>query len=199
MAKGIIAASTAPGMPNVWPALIAAGYSVEPFAADGVGGRALEAGVKAGRFAGVLDLVTTELAAELFGTLGGAGQDRLTAAGLKGIPQVISVGMTSELSPEQADRLGLEIAQKACAAKGPTAILLPLGGMWVSGGRQPSEGLDPRGANAPRSPESEAALFQSLRNWIYGVEVLEFRLRISDAEFSAAAETKLLHLLGEAP
>lgn len=173
MARGIIAASTAPGMPNVWPVLAAAGYTVEAFPADGTGGRALEAGVRAGRFAGVLDLVTAELAAELFGMPGGAGPDRLTAAGLTGVPQVISVGVTRELTPEQADRLGLEIAQKACAAKGPTAIVLPMGGS-----------------------NSDSALFQSLHNWVYGVEIVELESHISDEEFTAAAEAKLLALIG---
>lgn len=185
MARGIIAASTAPGMPNVWPVLAAAGYTVEAFPADGTGGRALEAGVRAGRFAGVLDLVTSELAAELFGFPGGAGPDRLTAAGLTGLPQVISVGVTRELTPEQADRLGLEIAQKACAAKGPTAIVLPMGDITLVP-------LSPGG----EGNKSDAALFQSLQNWVYGVEIIELESHISDEEFTVAAEAKLLALIG---
>src|SRR3989442_6828042 len=32
-------------------------------------------------------------------------------------------------TPQENDRLGLEIAQKASAAKGPTAVLLPLRGV----------------------------------------------------------------------
>ena len=189
MAGGIIAASTASGMPTVWPVLAEAGYTVEAFPAKGDGGRAFEAGVRAGRFVGVLDLVTTELAAELFGWAGGAGPDRMTAAGLMGIPQVISVGCSTALTPEQADRLGLEIAQKACAAKGPTAIVLPLLGILLApltDNPAPTEG---EGGKAMH------ALYQSLRNWIYGVELIEFPLHISDAEFSAAAEAKLLELI----
>ena len=41
---------------------------------------------------GVLDITTTELADELVGGVLSAGRDRLTAAGLIGVPQVISVG-----------------------------------------------------------------------------------------------------------
>ena len=106
---------------------------------------------------------------------------------------MISVGVTRELTPEQADRLGLEIAQKACAAKGPTVVMLPLGGYLASGGGQPSVDAQPRGADAPRSPD---ALFQSLRNWSYGIELLELQFLITDAEFSIAAEAKLLELIG---
>lgn len=175
MERRIIAVSTAPGMPNVWPILTAAGYRIEAFPADGDGGRALEAGVKSGRFAGVLDLALGEVLAELFGLPGGAGPDRLTAAAIAGVPQVLGVGGILGLTPEQADRLGLEIAQKACAAKGPTAILLSV---------------------TLHSQEAELALFQSLRNWSYGIEMIELRFAISDAEFSATAERTLLQMIG---
>ena len=40
----------------------------------------------------MLDLTTTELADELVGGILTAGRDRLTAAGLRGVPQVISLG-----------------------------------------------------------------------------------------------------------
>ena len=43
----------------------------------------------------VLDLTTTELADELVGGILTAGRDRLTAAGLRGVPQVISLGNPS--------------------------------------------------------------------------------------------------------
>src|SRR5262249_36327413 len=68
------------------------GRSVRLYHADGAGGRALEADVLAGRVAAVLDLTLTELAAELTGAPGGAGPDRLTAAALRGVPQVIARG-----------------------------------------------------------------------------------------------------------
>jgi uncharacterized protein (UPF0261 family) len=113
---------------------------------DGNGGRRMEADILAGRIAAVLDLTLTELAAELLGLPGGAGPDRLTAAALRGVPQVIVPGgievvSNVRLSPEQHDRLGKEIANKASAARGATVIVIPRRGV-------------------------PAVLVQSLRSWI---------------------------------
>src|SRR5947209_4109980 len=97
---------------------------VRTYEADGAGGRQLEADVLAGRISAVLDVTLTELAAELLGLPGGAGPDRLTAAALRGVPQVIVPAGLEAGSPELLDRLGREIAHKASAARGPTSILI---------------------------------------------------------------------------
>src|SRR5258708_7648123 len=55
-------------------------------------GQAMEQMVLSGKIHAVLDLTLTELAAEMLGVWGGAGPDRLTAAGLRSIPQVIALG-----------------------------------------------------------------------------------------------------------
>src|SRR4051812_42291482 len=68
------------------------GWEARVYETDGVGGRALEADIRAGQLAAVLDLSLAELAAELTGAVGGAGPDRLTAAALRGVPQVIALG-----------------------------------------------------------------------------------------------------------
>ena len=188
---------------------------VVTFHATGTGGRTMEELIAEGQFDGVLDLTTTELADELVGGVMAAGPDRLTAAALKGIPQVIGVGALDMVNfgprntiparfagrrfhehnstvtlmrttPEENDRLGLEIAQKACAAKGPTAILLPLRGVSA---------LDVEGGPF-WWPEADAALFQSLRNWVAGVELIELDLHINDPEFARVAADTLLRLIG---
>ena len=65
-------------------------------------------------------------------------------------------------TPEEMDRLGKEIAEKASAASGPTAVMLPLRGVSA---------IDAEGKSF-WWPEADAALFQSVRNWIApGVEV----------------------------
>jgi uncharacterized protein (UPF0261 family) len=68
------------------------GYDVMINHAVGSGGRSMEELITDGYIVGMLDITTHEIADELFGGVLGAGPDRLTAAGLKGIPQVVSVG-----------------------------------------------------------------------------------------------------------
>jgi uncharacterized protein (UPF0261 family) len=193
------------------------GYEVLVFHATGTGGQAMESFIADKMVTGVLDLTTTELADELVGGVLSAGPDRLTAAGLQGVPQVISLGALDMVNfgppetvpekfrdrrfyqhnptvtlmrttPEENDRLGKEIAQKASAAKGPTAVLVPLRGV---------SGIDKQGQPF-WWPEADQALFQSLRNWMSpGVELIEVDLHINDPAFAEAAASKLLRLLGK--
>jgi uncharacterized protein (UPF0261 family) len=72
--------------------LESSGYEVLTFHATGTGGRTMEGLIRDGLVSGVLDITTTELADELAGGVFNAGRDRLTAAALAGVPQVISVG-----------------------------------------------------------------------------------------------------------
>ena len=94
--KPVIAATmfgvTTPCVERARRVLEAAGYEVLVFHATGTGGQAMESLIADGLIAGVLDITTTELADELVGGVLSAGPDRLTAAGRKGMPQVISVG-----------------------------------------------------------------------------------------------------------
>lgn len=68
------------------------GYDVMINHAVGSGGRSMEELVADGYIVGMLDITTHEIADELFGGVLSAGPNRLTAAGAKGIPQVVSVG-----------------------------------------------------------------------------------------------------------
>ena len=206
--------STARGVESARACLHAAGYETRTFDAAGYGGPALEEFVRAGHAAGVLDLTTADLATELVGGTA-SGSDRLTAAALAGVPQVISPGGLDAVAygppetvptrfgsrrlhhhgtavtlvrttPEENDRLGQEVAMKACAARGPTAIVISLRGV---------SSLDIEGGPF-WWPEADAALFQSLRNWVYGVELIELDLHINDPEFGRACAETLLRLLG---
>jgi uncharacterized protein (UPF0261 family) len=193
----------------------AAGYEVLVFHATGTGGRTMEGLIRDGLVAGVLDITTTELADELAGGVLSAGPDRLTAAALMKVPQVISVGALDMVNfgppgtvpekykgrrfhqhnptvtlmrttPEEMDKLGKEIAEKASAASGPTALLLPLRGVSA---------IDAEGKSF-WWPEADAALFQSVRNWVApGVDVTELDLHINDPAFAAACAEKLLKLM----
>jgi uncharacterized protein (UPF0261 family) len=199
--------------------LEAADYEVLVFHATGVGGRTMEAFIADGLISGVLDVTTTELADELVGGELSAGRERLTAAALYGVPQVISVGAQDMVNfgpratvpekfkdrrfyqhnpnitlmrttPEENDRLGKEIAQKASAARGSTAVLIPLRGVSA---------IDKEGQPF-WWPEADAALFQSLRQWMSPhVELVELDLHINDPAFAEVAARTLLRFLGKEP
>jgi uncharacterized protein (UPF0261 family) len=191
------------------------GYEVLVFHATGTGGMTMESFIRDGIIEGVLDITTTELADELVGGILSAGNDRLTAAAMRGIPQVISVGALDMVNfgprdtvpdkfkdrkfyqhnsnvtlmrttPAENDKLGKEIAEKASAARGPTAILLPLRGVSA---------IDREG-QVFWWPEADRALFQSIRNWVgQDVKLIELDLHINDAEFARVAAETLLEMM----
>jgi uncharacterized protein (UPF0261 family) len=193
-----------------------AGYEVLVFHATGTGGQTMEAFVRDGLIAGVLDVTTTELADELVGGVLSAGPDRLTAAALRGVPQVIGLGALDMVNfgppetvpekfaarrfyqhnptvtlmrttPEENDRLGKEIAHKASAARGPTAVYVPLCGVSA---------LDREG-QAFWWPEADRALFDSLRLWMSPhVRLVELDLHVNDPAFAEAMAKGLLEMLG---
>jgi len=195
------------------------GYEVLVFHATGTGGTTMESFVNDGLLRGVLDLTTTELADELVGGILTAGPDRLTAAGLRGVPQVISLGALDMVNfgppgtvphkflgrrfyqhnptvtlmrttPEENDQLGKDIALKASAARGPTSVLVPLRGVSA---------IDREGQPF-WWPEADAALFQSLRNWISPrVRLIELEFHVNDPEFARAAAEELLRTISESP
>jgi uncharacterized protein (UPF0261 family) len=89
-------------------------------------------------------------------------------------------------TPEEMDRLGKEIAEKTSAAAGPTCVLVPLRGVSA---------IDAEGKPF-WWPEADAALFQSVRNWIApGVELIELDRHINDRAFAEACANKLLELM----
>lgn len=191
------------------------GFEVLVFHATGTGGQTMESFIQDGMISGVLDITTTELADELVGGELTAGPDRLTAASLRGVPQVISLGALDMVNfgpratvpekfrdrrfyqhnpnvtlmrttPEENDRLGKEIAQKASAAKGPTAVLVPRRGVSA---------IDREGQPF-WWPEADAALFQSLRNWMGPqVQLIELDMHINDPEFAETAARTLLRMM----
>jgi len=89
-------------------------------------------------------------------------------------------------TPEENDKLGKEIAEKASAARGPTTVLVPLRGVSA---------IDREGQPF-WWPEADRALFQSLRNWISPhVRLVELDLHINDPAFARAAADTLLAML----
>jgi len=195
-----------------------AGFEVLVFHATGSGGRAMEGLIGAGFVAGVADITTTEWADELVGGVLTAGPERLDAAGRAGIPQVVSVGALDMVNfgpratvPDrfatrrlhvhnpsvtlmrttrgECAKLGEIIAKKLNAAKGPTTLLLPLGGISA---------IDREGQPF-HDPEADAALFAALRRHLGAhVTLRELDLHINDPAFADAAAGALLTMLAEA-
>lgn len=216
--KPLVAATmfgvTTPCVQRARQELEAAGYEVLTFHAVGSGGQTLESLVDEGLIAGVLDITTTELADELVGGVLSAGPTRLTAAGRRGVPQVVSVGACDmvnfhaiETVPEkfrgrtlhrhnanvtlmrttaaENAAIGRDIGTKAAAATGPTALLLP---------RQGVSALDKNGQPFD-DPTARRALFDAIRTAAPRVETSEFDAHINDETFAVAAARKLLELM----
>jgi uncharacterized protein (UPF0261 family) len=187
------------------------GYEVLVFHATGAGGQSLEALVRDGFLAGVLDATTTELADELVGGVLSAGPDRLEAAGAAGVPQVVSLGALDMVNfgpresvpqqfegrnlyvhnptvtlmrttPDECAELGRTIGRKLSGAKGPTVLFVPLKGVsMIDVDGQPFYDAD-----------ADAALFAGLRETLDGsVEVHELDTDINDPDLAVAMADRL--------
>jgi len=216
--KPLIAATmfgvTTPCVQRARQALEEAGYEVLVFHATGNGGQAMESLIAEGLICGVLDITTTELADELVGGILTAGPDRLTAAGRRGIPQVVSVGALDMVNfgpratvparfaertfyqhnanvtlmrttAEECARLGEEIGRKVSAAKGPATILLP---------RQGVSAID-RAGQPFDDPQARETLFAGIRRTAGNTEIVELDAHINDDSFAVAAAQRLLEML----
>lgn len=149
---------TMPSVNALRERLVARGYEVLTFHATGAGGASLEALAAEGRLAAVADVTPTELADDLGGGVCSAGPERLTAAGARGLPQVIALGGLDMVnfgppqtvpphyrdrplhahnpnvtlvrtSPAECAELGRRIAARLNAATGPVALHLTAGGL----------------------------------------------------------------------
>ena len=191
------------------------GYEALVFHATGTGGQAMEALIGQGLVDAVLDVTTTELADELVGGVLSAGPDRLEAAGEEGIPQVVSVGAMDMVNfgaiedvperfrdrllhkhnptvtlmrttPAENRELGRILAEKLNAAKGPTALVLPLGGVSM---------IDVEGEDF-HDPEADEALFEAIREHLDpSVELIELETDINDEEFALTLAQRLEEML----
>jgi uncharacterized protein (UPF0261 family) len=194
------------------------GYEVLVFHATGTGGQSMEALVRGGFIAAVLDATTTELADDLVGGVLSAGADRLEAAGEVGIPQVVSLGALDMVNfgpmetvperfrerrlyvhnptitlmrttPEECAELGRRIARKLNAARGPLSLFIPLRGISLIA----VEG------QVFYDPEADKALLAALRDDLDdSLDVRELNTDINDPAFAEAMADRLHELYGAA-
>jgi uncharacterized protein (UPF0261 family) len=187
------------------------GYEVLVFHATGTGGQSMEALIKGAFITASLDITTTELADDLVGGVLSAGAERLEAAGVLGIPQVVSLGALDMVNfgpmetvperfrgrnlyvhnptvtlmrttPEECAELGRRIARKLNAATGPTALFVPLSGV----------SLIATDGEVFYDPAADESLFSALReNLDERVEAHWLDLDVNDPEFALAMANRL--------
>ncbi|WP_156722021.1 Tm-1-like ATP-binding domain-containing protein [Streptomyces apocyni] len=213
-----MAGVTTPGVDAARERLTELGYEVLVFHTSGAGGRSLETLAGQGVFAGVLDLTLSELADDLVGGILTAGPDRLRAAGARGTPQVVSLGALDMVkfgpldtlperfrfrrvrihnpsitvirtTSDECAELGRRVAGKLRAAKGPTALCLPLRGLSTLGA--------PGGPY--HDPRADDALFTAVREGLGGssVEQVDVDTHINDPAFGRAAADRLHRLINK--
>ncbi|WP_171102332.1 Tm-1-like ATP-binding domain-containing protein [Ruegeria sp. HKCCD7255] len=189
------------------PALEQRGFEVAVFHATGMGGRAFESLASEGRFAAVMDFAPQEVGNHLMGSSISAGADRMTAAGLSGTPQIVSIGCydlvdfvgwqdtpqklrgqethahnrllsSVMMTADQRREMAREICAKLLQAKGPTTLILP-----NQGGNEWD-----RPGGPLSDPAGLAAFIEEVRaNCPPNVTLIELDAHINDPEFAEAA------------
>ncbi|MFC7405780.1 Tm-1-like ATP-binding domain-containing protein [Georgenia alba] len=209
---------------NTEPAVVAAiehldraGVASVPFHASGACGSAMERLVDDGILTGVLDLTTHEVLGELepADIYAPVRPGRLTAAGRRGVPQVVAPGgleyfcfgalesiperyrdrpvhvhnpynTNVRTSAEELRDVGRLVAERLNAARGPAAVLIPLKG-W-SGVGSPGGVL--------HDPDTNRAFVEVLESDLDPRVRLELHdVTINDPAFAAAAASTLLELM----
>jgi len=205
---------TTPCIERARAVLVEAGFEVLVFHATGGGGQAMESLIEEGLIAGVLDITTTEIADELIGGVLSAGPHRLSAATRCGVPQVVSVGATDMVNfhardtvpekfsdrifnehnptvtlmrttPEENQRIGMEIGRKIASAGEKAAIFLPQQGVSaIDAVGQPFD-----------DPQARAALFAAIEEHAGNVACCRIDCHINDTEFAIAVANHLIALI----
>jgi uncharacterized protein (UPF0261 family) len=206
--------NTTKGMMVVKDVLAGHGYETVIFHSNGVGGPAMEELMGAGMFVGVIDYTLNELAEPLLGGFQSA-PERLERAGALGLPQVVVPGCVDfachgprhavpealrgrpayyhnpeftlvRLNRSEMEQVGAMIARKLNAARGPVAVLVPLGGLSIPN--------VPGGAFY--DPEADAAFRAALRtNLRSDIPLREIDAHINDEGFARAVASAFLNMM----
>jgi uncharacterized protein (UPF0261 family) len=193
-------------MVSLVPELEARGYEPVVFHCTGMGGRAMEALIEAGKFVAVLDLALCEIAADVFQAPTTAGPLRLSAAGRRGVPQIAAPGgcdmidlqtwreipahyanrachahnrliSSVQMTPVERQRTARAIGDKLAQATGPTAFVMPLHGI---------EEWD-RKDQSLHDPQGLQTFTEAIRDSIRPpAQLVEVPCHINDAVFVAA-------------
>ncbi len=189
------------------PALEARGFEVAVFHATGMGGRAFESLAAEGAFACVMDFCPQELGNHVHGSAISTGADRLTGAGLAGVPQIVSAGCydlvdfigwqgvaekwqdhmvhahnrlisSVVLNAEERRIVARAFCSQMAKAKAPVTFLMPNGGYGE---------WDRPGADLHDAEGLAAFLDEMRRRMPKNVNAIELECHINDDGFAAKA------------
>jgi len=192
------------------------GFEVVAFHQNGTGGIAMEDMILAGAFNGVLDLNLHEIGDyHVQGLHAAIRNDRLTAAGKMGLPQVVAPGSINysvqgppetiperlsgrpcfynnpqftlvRLLPEELEAIAKDVARKLNGARGPVEIFIPLKGFCF-----------PDRKGLPHwDPEGNAAFINSLKADLDpSIALIELDFHINDPEFIDATVGAFLTMM----
>jgi uncharacterized protein (UPF0261 family) len=91
-------------------------------------------------------------------------------------------------TPEESTQLGKLVAERANAAQGPVAVILPLAGCSQVG----------MAGQAFRMPQADEALFSAIRANLHPeVKLIEMDTHINDPRFAEEAAQIMLNLMGQ--
>ena len=193
-------------------------YECFVFHATGVGGQTMEKLVDSGRFVGVVDATTTEVADLLMGGVMSAGEDRLGAIARTRIPYVGSCGALDMVNfggletvpekyrqrklhvhnaqvtlmrttPEENRMMGEWIGHKLNACEGPVRFLIPEKGVSI---------IDTEGMPFHDS-QADHALFEALERTVRQTpnrKLIRLPYAINDQAFSDALANQFREVVG---
>ena len=193
-------------------------YECFVFHATGTGGQTMEKLVDSGRFIGVVDSTTTEVADLLMGGVMSAGEDRLGSIARTKVPYVGSCGALDMVNfgavesvpeqyrnrklhvhnaqvtlmrttPEENTRMGEWIGNKLNACDGPVRFLIPEKGVSI---------IDVDGMPF-HDPAADAALFAALEKTVKQTanrKLVRLPLAINDPAFADALCQHFLEIVG---
>lgn len=186
--------------------LEASGFDVIVFHATGSGGRAMERMIAEGEIDGLIDCTLAELCSEAFGGIFSAGPQRLTNAGIRGVPQVVVPGSIEVLNfgARHTVPAHLDVPERklivhnphVCAVKASADELTHLGrvvadrlshAVGPTAVVLPLRGLDAYEAlDGPwHDPATDAVLFNAIReNLRQDIALVEVDAHINDDAFA---------------
>ena len=198
------------------------GFEVIHFHASGPGGQALESLARRGELAGVIDLTTSELTDFVTGGVYSAGEQRLTAAGAAGLPQVVVPGcldftnwwvgevperyrsrefyqynveiLLMRTNADEYAALGQLMGERLAATKGPLRVLIPTGGWSQLVGRKTYD-LAGKEIGFWSQPETDRVFVDTLRRHLPADVLAELPHHINEQAFADACVDNLITLL----